>query len=174
MRIKPAQKTRETVKTSDGLFGFSKDFAWEGSQVEPSGFFADNVPFRAFFSAEEFFPPGRGRRFFLLPFRHCLPVSDFFFPSADSRCLLYRERQESRHNSLASRLIRAIFRLLHRSPGNRSRIRAGIKVSKRSIRASIDARYRVINWSTIRMQRRLLIMQRKFRDVPRMSISKVN
>lgn len=64
MRIKPAQKTTKTVKTSDGLFGFSKDFSWEGSQVEPSRFFADNVLFRRFFLRAIFSPTARDISFF--------------------------------------------------------------------------------------------------------------
>lgn len=98
MRIKPAQKTKATVKTSDGLFGFSKDFSWEGSQVEPSCFFADNVPFRiffcfSFFLSAEFFSPGEGDvsllLFFLFLFyffAFCATIffSSFFFLNFES------------------------------------------------------------------------------------------
>lgn len=88
MRIKPAQKTKATVKTSDGLFGFSKDFSWEGSQVEPSCFFADNVPFRIFFLffflslSAEFFSPGEGDVSLFFFFYFCVLstiFSSFFF-----------------------------------------------------------------------------------------------
>lgn len=76
MRIKPAQKTKATVKTSDGLFGFSKDFSWEGSQVEPSCFFADNVPFRIFFCFFFFL----STEFFFSRRRRCFTPSLLSFP----------------------------------------------------------------------------------------------
>ncbi|KAK1120961.1 hypothetical protein K0M31_010745 [Melipona bicolor] len=46
MRIKPAQKTPETVKTSDdGLFGFSKDFSWEVGEKERNRLISGKMAF---------------------------------------------------------------------------------------------------------------------------------